>query len=1075
MRRITLIFALLLSLMGVRQANAETVTEGFESVSLTDADGNVLTSAWSYGYGLSNGWKVIGGSIYASAGSTNYGLTTGHESNKALEASYGSSNTASVFIPTKLTGEVKFWVKATSPRNAGTVKIFEADEEGNVSTTTLANFSLTGGSGWAEKTVDLGTDGKYIAINLIRAAFDDFSAEIFEDGAEKKAIGISAFVANETNLNTDTEGKYNASFTVTVENKGNVPLTAADNATVSLLDANKNVLATSEAIALDVDGSTEITLEYEGTATADGVITFYAKENMTDKQFATAATINVQLAGARFAIDNDGSAQDFGFNALGGTSEKSYTVSNNGNTSMNVTIAAPEGYTVNPSTLIVEAGASVDFTVALTTTTAGNKVGNVVVTSDAVDVQSFNIPVSGYVYADGVEHVDFSDLPQGWTIAGNTSISNGVADFTYSKSNTMETPAIEFAEGSVLAIRGMFSSPYTQGTLTVKGSTDGGSNWSYSKDVIGFNANTYTTVELTDIPADVNKLQFVGYYFYIDDLAGFNYDQNAPVLTVDPTTDAAFGKVKASDSKTYTITNSGTGTLTGTITSSDETQFTVSESEFSLGAGESMTFDVILVFDENYGEKSATISVVPSYDEAAAVVINATATTSDPNVWEEDFQSSTAMPSFWINNGWTISRKWNEDSSVNHAYSGTSNDNILVTPPLIATEGQVLQFEVIDAETSYPLTVEWSHDGNTWTEYTKVTSDGVQEFTAPEDGNYYLRFSGRYIYIDNFSGFKLNLPEHYAIISANNIPAEGNQYAEYTATATVKELVGVEEGATAKLYVNGEEVAAATETVAANGTATFTLTYVPEEAIENAVAKIIVTYAGGELATEEVTINIAAAPVLDETVASEITTGTVDALVLKYTPKAGWNTICLPFALTNDILTQIFGEGWKAYEFSGYADGALSFKPATSFYAGYPYIVYSEAAVANENGFVVNNVNVSADEANADSYGGATFQGTYDPIAAPGMEGKYGVVTSTGKIQKGSAKASLKGLRAYFELPAGTGVKELGISYEDDATGISQFVATPENGAIYDLNGNKVKNLVKGQVYIMNGQKVLIK
>ena len=113
--------------------------------------------------------------------------------------------------------------------------------------------------------------------------------------------------------------------------------------------------------------------------------------------------------------------------------------------------------------------------------------------------------------------------------------------------------------------------------------------------------------------------------------------------------------------------------------------------------------------------------------------------------------------------------------------------------------------------------------------------------------------------------------------------------------------------------------------------------------------------------------------------------------------------------------------------------------------------------------------------ANADTYGGAKFQGTYDPIAAPGMEGKYGVVPSTGKIQKGSANATLKGLRAYFELPAGTGVKELGISYEDDATGISQFVATPENGAIYDLNGNKVKNLVKGQVYIMNGQKVLIK
>ena len=1075
MRRITLIFALLLSLMGVRQANAETITEDFESVQLTDKDGNVLTSSWSYGYGLDNGWKIIGGSIFASEGYTNYGLTTGHASSKALEASYGSSNSASVFIPTKLTGEVKFWVKPTSTRNPGTVKIFEADEEGNVSTTTLADISLTGGSGWAEKTFDLGTEGKYIAINLIRTVFDDFSAEVYEEGVEKKAIGISAFAADETNLNTDTEGKYNASFTVTVENKGNVALTAEDNATVSLLDANKNVISTSDAIELAKDGSTEITLTYEGTATADGDITFYVKENMTDKQFASSATVNIRLAGARFAIDNDGSAQDFGFNAIDGTSEKSYAVTNNGNITMNVTIAAPEGYDVNPSTLIIDAGATENFTVSLNTATVGNKAGNVVVTSDAVDVQSFNIPVSGYVYADGVEHVDFSALPQGWTIAGNTSISNGVADFTYSKSNTMETPAIEFAEGSVLAIRGMFSSPYTQGTLTVKGSTDGGSNWSYSKDVIGFNANTYTTVELTDIPANVNKLQFVGYYFYIDDLAGFNYDQNAPVLTVDPTTDAAFGKVKASDSKTYTITNSGTGTLTGTITSSDETQFTVSESEFSLGAGESMTFDVILVFDENYGEKSATISVVPSYDEAAAVVINATATTSDPNVWEEDFEGG--MPSNWIADGWTVSTPSAFLGGNGTQMAGASSQTAtLITPRLIATEGQELTFDLGGSDSSYPLTVEYSTDRETWETVATFTEDGTKTIAAPTTtSNFYLRFTG-WVYIDNLAGFKLDLPAHDVVITATTIPATGTQFAEYTASVTVKEQAGKSEELTAKFFIGetqyGEDVV---ETVNANGTKTFTVTFTPEEAISGD-AFFTVTNDNIELTSEKKAVEIAPALTFDETAENFISqTGNQAAVVVKYTPKAGWNTICLPFALTSDILTQIFGEGWKAYEFNGYADGALSFKSATSFYAGYPYIVYSEAPVANENGFVVNNVNVSADEANADTYGDATFQGTYSPIAAPGMEGKYGVVTSTGKIQKGSAKASLKGLRAYFELPAGTGVKELGISYEDDATGISQFVATPENGAIYDLNGNKVKNLVKGQVYIMNGQKVLIK
>ena len=70
--------------------------------------------------------------------------------------------------------------------------------------------------------------------------------------------------------------------------------------------------------------------------------------------------------------------------------------------------------------------------------------------------------------------------------------------------------------------------------------------------------------------------------------------------------------------------------------------------------------------------------------------------------------------------------------------------------------------------------------------------------------------------------------------------------------------------------------------------------------------------------------------VLDEMAANDaIETGEKAAVVVKYTPKTGWNTIALPFAPTNDILTQIFGEEWQAYEFNGYADGALSFKTAT--------------------------------------------------------------------------------------------------------------------------------------------------
>ena len=112
----------------------------------------------------------------------------------------------------------------------------------------------------------------------------------------------------------------------------------------------------------------------------------------------------------------------------------------------------------------------------------------------------------------------------------------------------------------------------------------------------------------------------------------------------------------------------------------------------------------------------------------------------------------------------------------------------------------------------------------------------------------------------------------------------------------------------------------------------------------------------------------------------------------------------------------------KAYEFSGYKDGVLSFKVATNFVAGYPYILYVETPAKNELLFL--NANITATTEKYDSYNGAIFQGTYAPIAAPGMAGKYGVVPSTGKIQKGGQKASLKAMRAYFELPDQQGATE---------------------------------------------------
>lgn len=211
--------------------------------------------------------------------------------------------------------------------------------------------------------------------------------------------------------------------------------------------------------------------------------------------------------------------------------------------------------------------------------------------------------------------------------------------------------------------------------------------------------------------------------------------------------------------------------------------------------------------------------------------------------------------------------------------------------------------------------------------------------------------------------------------------------------------------------------------------------------------------------------------VLDETVAPEALEKGVQDVELKYNVKDGWNTIALPFAVTD---LSVFGEGAKAYELTGYNDGALNFKAAETLKAGSPYVLYVETAAEANVNFKFKGVDITATEPATVGFNDAKFVATYAPMAAGTMTGKYGVVPSTGKIQKGSANASMKGFRAYFELPAGANGARMIIDGED-VTAISSIITDAENGnAIYNLNGQRVKAATKG-VYIINGKKMIIK
>ena len=875
------------------------------------------------------------------------------------------------------------------------------------------------------------------------------------------------------------------------------------------------------------------------------------------------------------------------YGVITAATDKTFTIANTGLATLegiSVTSSNPL-FTISNAPTSLAAGASQDVTITMAATTTGALSSDITVS--ATDMENVQFTVTGVVLPDGMFVVDFNDnqLPANWenNASYKWSFADGKAYCTSAAELT--TPALQFADGDMLAIKITSYDNYDDNYLEITGSADG-TTWDafttkryISRSEIPY--GSYATLIVTGIPTTTKYLKFKGYYVRIDEIAGLtyapilsvtkdattvsspanydfgecadaatvtynfanagagninitnvavtgdgaaaystnwtasvaapfdlvitrNYDAtragtaqnavvtvttsegdfvinvtgtdkaaNAPEIAVDQTS-LDFGKLTANSTITVTVTNAGTGSMDVAIASDNEL-FTLSATALTgIGAGESQTFDVTFNYANvagNYGTKSANITITPSYDATAFVTIAATAKAADPNVWTEDFSANT-VPTGWIaENNWTVA---DGAAKASYAYGTTT---YLTTPTLTVSDAsEELTFDYKATANYVSIKIQMSKDGAAFTDYNTISglnngNAGTYTITGLEAGEYQFRFANDDYELDNFEGFKLNMADHLLTFTATSIPAAGNQYVEYTATATVKELAGKDEELTAKFFIGGTQYGGnVVKTVSANGTETFTVTFTPDVAVSGD-AYFTVSNDDVSLESDKTAVTIAEALVLDETVAATLTDGNAPIVVVKYTAKTGWNTITMPFNLSNDDLTAIFGTGWKAYELKGF-DGtsSLEFKESTQFYAGYAYIVNSVEPANNT--LYKQNVTIVANPKN-DSYNGATFYGTYAPMAAGTMTGKYGVTTD-GRIAKGSASATMKGFRGYLELPDNVSNVRITLPGGEVLTGIN----TMDNGQLstdneaYDLQGRRVQNAKKG-FFIINGKKVV--
>ena len=546
----------------------------------------------------------------------------------------------------------------------------------------------------------------------------------------------------------------------------------------------------------------------------------------------------------------------------------------------------------------------------------------------------------------------------------------------------------------------------------------------------------------------------------------------------------AFGSVRENATQAITVTNTGVGSMDVTIANDNTTDFTVSATSLTgIGEGESKTFDVTFNYDAtNLGNKSANITVTPSYDNEKAVTIAVTATAANASVWE-DFDSG--IPSTWYNeNDYWLNHVMNLSGWASPGYWSSA---VLRTPRLYAEEGEALGFDVkiVGTYSSNKVTASYSTDRVNWSTPVDYTTDGTYSIDAPATGYYWVQFTASQAGIDNMTGWTIAEAIHDTRLGTITIPATGTAYGTYTASVVVKELGGSTETVNAELYFGEGKVAEQTGVaVGANRDVTITLSYLPTETFEGKVYIKVTGENINTLTTDEVDVVISETPyVFDEESGVNPVISTASVVKVKYTAQKGWNTIVMPFTLSSSpaYMNTIFGEGCSAYAIKSFDNCTLEFEKVNYMATTTPFLVYAPNAESHSDGVYLQNVSAGSynwSHANINqTKGDITFKGTFAPIAAPNMEGKYGVTTG-GSIAKGGKNASIKAYHAYFELAPETSVKAISlyvIDGEDIPThmGLVQM-AEGTDKSVYNLSGQKVEKATKG-IYIVNGKKVVIK
>ena len=219
----------------------------------------------------------------------------------------------------------------------------------------------------------------------------------------------------------------------------------------------------------------------------------------------------------------------------------------------------------------------------------------------------------------------------------------------------------------------------------------------------------------------------------------------------------------------------------------------------------------------------------------------------------------------------------------------------------------------------------------------------------------------------------------------------------------------------------------------------------------------------------------------------------VDVRVRRTIQAAQWNTICLPFSMTAEQVTDVFGDDVLLKDFNGCETESddnedvvsitIKFVDAESIEANHPYLIWTSTGITE---FTVNNVDIEVEENPSVDKDGVkvkkvwiynSFVGNYSGNATVPENCLF---VNGDKLYYSKGGSRLRGYRGYFDFydvlkdleSANTRVT---FSFGDIPTGVDvPKMVLKSDDRVYDLNGRQVSKAGNG-VFITNSKKLLIK